>query len=91
MGASQKFITSFIDAFQDLSQGKGDAYDLLKEAFPKHERAYLDFRPRMKGRSRRLFDEAWKDYYGPTTETPRHFGTSIPPGEMSSWPKKSAG
>jgi hypothetical protein len=63
MRASQKFITSFIDAVQDLSQGKGDAYEMLKEAFPNHERAYLDFRSRMKGRSRKLFDDAWKDYY----------------------------
>ena len=63
MRAAQKFITSFIDAVQDLSQGKGDAYELLKETFPKHEKAYLDFRSRMKGRSRKLFDEAWKDYY----------------------------
>lgn len=63
MRASQKFITSFIDAVQDLSQGKGDAHLMLKEAFPKHEKAYLDFRPRMKGHSRKLFGEAWKDYY----------------------------
>ena len=63
MRASQKFITSFIDAVQDLSQGNGDAYLMLKEAFPKHEKAYLEFRSRMKGRSRKLFDEAWKDYY----------------------------
>ena len=73
MRASQKFIASFIDAVQDLSQGKGDAYDLLKEAFPKHEKAYLAFRPRMKGRSRRLLDEAWKDYYGSDNGNPAPF------------------
>ena len=70
MRASQKFITSFIDAVQDLSQGNGDAYLMLKEAFPKHEKAYLDFRPRMKGRSRKLLDEAWKDYYGSDNGNP---------------------
>lgn len=73
MRASQKFITSFIDAVQDLSQGKGDAYEMLKEAFPNHERAYLDFRSRMKGRSRKLFDEAWKDYYGSGNGNPIPF------------------
>ena len=63
MRASEKLISSFIDAVQDLSQGKGDAYELLKEAFPRHEKAYLEFRPRLRGRSLKHFDEAWKDYY----------------------------
>jgi hypothetical protein len=62
MRAAQKFITSFIDAVQDLSQGKGDAYEMLKDAFPKHQKAYLEFRSRLKGRSRKHFDEAWKEY-----------------------------
>ena len=63
MRVSQKFIAAFIEAVQDLSQGKGDAYAWLKEAFPKHEKAYLQFRSRINGRSRKRFDEAWKDYY----------------------------
>mgnify|MGYP000651633810 CR=1 FL=1 len=63
MRAAQKFITSFIDEVQDLSQGKGDAYEILKEAFPKHEKAYLEFRMRLRGRSRKHLDEAWRDYY----------------------------
>jgi hypothetical protein len=63
MRASEKLITSFIDAVQDLSQGKGDAYELLKEAFPGHEKAYLEFRSRLRGHRRKQFDAAWKEYY----------------------------
>jgi hypothetical protein len=47
--ATQKFIAAFIDAVQDLSQGKGDTYELLREAFPKRENAYLQFLSRMRG------------------------------------------
>jgi len=62
MRAAQKFITSFMDAVQDLSQGNGDAYELLKGAFPRHEKAYLEFRSRINWLFRKGFDEAWKDY-----------------------------
>jgi len=63
MRASEKLMTSFMDAVQDLSQGKGDAYEILKEAFPKHEQAYLQFRSRMGGRACKRFDEVWLDYF----------------------------
>lgn len=73
MRVAEIFLTSFIDAVQDLSQGKGDAYEMLKDDFPRHEKAYLEFRSRLRGRSRKHFDEAWKDYYCSGNGNPARF------------------
>jgi hypothetical protein len=61
--AAEKFLEVFMGAIQDLSQGKGDAFEFLRSAFPTHEEAYFKFRTYLKGRALQLFDEAWREYY----------------------------
>jgi hypothetical protein len=60
--AADRLAEAFKEEIQDLSLGKGDAYEILKEAFPKHEKAYLQFRPYLNRRDLRKFDKAWKKY-----------------------------
>ena len=43
----------------------GSAYDLLKEAFPKHERAIYGFRNVLDTKQQDLYDAAWKQYFYP--------------------------
>ncbi len=62
--ASEKFHQALNDEISNLSQGKGDASAFLKNAFHKHENAYLDFRPYLSGKKLKQFDEAWKEYSG---------------------------
>jgi hypothetical protein len=63
LDAGEKFSEFFREEIKNLSQPKGDAYELLKFAFFKEEKAYLEFRARLKGKPLRQFDEAWKEYY----------------------------
>jgi uncharacterized protein YozE (UPF0346 family) len=60
--AAERLFESFKEEIQDLSLGTRDAYEILKQAFPKHEKAYTQFRPYVKGKVLRKFDEAWQDY-----------------------------
>ena len=60
--AGEKFLEAFREELQDLSQGAGDPSEFLEHAFPRHEKAYLTFRPQLKGKSLEEFDQAWKDY-----------------------------
>jgi hypothetical protein len=53
-----------MEEIQNLSQGKGDAFEFLSDAIPAHERAYLQYRSFLKGKSLQQFDEAWRDYLG---------------------------
>jgi len=71
--AAEKLFEAFIDEIQDLSIGKGDAYEILKQAFPKHEMAYIKFRPHLRGKVLRQFDEAWRDYCCRNQENPQAF------------------
>jgi hypothetical protein len=71
--AGEKFEEAFIDEVQDLSQGKGDAFECLKSAFPGHEKAYLQFRTFLKGRTLQRFDESWQVYYCYSKENPRPY------------------
>lgn len=43
----------------------GSAYDLLKEAFPKHERAIYCFRNMLDTKQQDRYDAAWKQYFYP--------------------------
>ena len=43
----------------------GSAYDLLKEAFPKHERAIYGFRNVLDTKQQNRYDAAWKQYFYP--------------------------
>jgi hypothetical protein len=61
--ASVKFSEAFIDEIQDLSQGKGDAFEFLRGSFSKHERAYRKFRTCLKGKTLQKLDEAWGEYF----------------------------
>jgi len=61
--ASEKFFQAFNDEINNLSQGKGDAGEFLKNAGHKHKIAYMDFRRRLKGKKLSQFDEAWGEYF----------------------------
>ena len=62
--AGERFSAAFMDEIQNLSQGSGDAFEFLQGAIPRHERAYLQYRPLLKGKKLRQFDAAWGDYTG---------------------------
>jgi len=69
--AAERLFEAFKEEIQDLSLGTKDAYQILTQAFPKHEKAYTQFRPYVKGRVLRKFDEAWRDYSrGPDNNSP---------------------
>ena len=71
--AGERLEEAFIDAVQDLSQGKGDAFEFLRDAFPRHEEAYRKFRTYLKGRTLQQFDDAWQEYYCNRNEDPHPF------------------
>jgi hypothetical protein len=71
--ASEKFYQAFNDEINNLSQGKGDAYEFLKNAFNRHKNAYRDFRPYLKGKKLKQFDEAWREYICYSKENPLPF------------------
>jgi hypothetical protein len=71
--ASRRFREAFIDQIQDLSQGKGDAFEILRRSSPKQEKAYLRFRAFLQGKALRRFDEAWREYHGYGGENPHPF------------------
>jgi hypothetical protein len=60
--AAERLFEAFKEEIQDLSLGPKDAYQILKQAFPKHEKAYNQFRPYVKGAGLRRYDEAWREY-----------------------------
>jgi len=62
--AGERFAAAFMDEIQNLSQGKGDAFEFLRDAVRRHERAYRQYRSFLKGKSLQQFDEAWRDYFG---------------------------
>jgi hypothetical protein len=67
--AAERLFEAFKDEIQVLSNGNGNISHLLKEAFPRHESAYLHFRPHLKGKALRKYDEAWKEYCRGRNET----------------------
>jgi len=60
--AAERLFEAFKDEIQGLSDGRGDAYEILEKALPRHENAYLHFRPNLNGKVLRQFDEAWREY-----------------------------
>ncbi|MGZ4960396.1 MAG: hypothetical protein ACXV7J_14165 [Methylomonas sp.] len=44
---------------------RSDSYDLLKNAFPKHELAVYRLRELLPEKEKSLLDAAWRDYYFP--------------------------
>jgi len=79
--AAEKFYQAFNDEINDLSQGKGDACAFLKNAFHNHENAYIDFRPHLRGKKLKKFDEAWREYSGCSKENPFRFPEQYSAGE----------
>ena len=67
--AAERLFEAFKDEIQGLSNGNGNTCDMLKEAFPRHENAYLHFRPHLNGKALRKYDEAWKEYCRGRDET----------------------
>jgi hypothetical protein len=67
--AAERLFEAFKEEIQDLSNGKGNTSGMLKEAFPRHESAYLHFRPYLNGKVLRKYDEAWKEYCRGLNET----------------------
>jgi hypothetical protein len=43
--AAERLFEAFKEEIQDLSLGTRGAYEILKQAFPKHEKACIQFRP----------------------------------------------
>lgn len=60
--AAERLFEAFKEEIQGLQYGKGDPYEILKEALPRHENAYLHFRPHLNGKVLQKFDEAWREY-----------------------------
>jgi hypothetical protein len=60
--AAERLFEAFKDEIQGLANGKGDAYEILKQALPRHQSAYLHFRLYLSGKALRKYDEAWKEY-----------------------------
>jgi hypothetical protein len=82
--AADRLMEAFKDEIQDLNQGKGDACAILKQAFPKHEQAYLQFRRYLSPSDRRNFDEAWREYSGRCQEKTQTILTEIFPEDSKS-------
>jgi hypothetical protein len=53
--AGERLAAAFMDEIQNLSQGKGDAFEFLRD---------LQYRSFLKGKSLQQFDDAWRDYLG---------------------------
>jgi hypothetical protein len=68
-GAAEQLFEAFKDEIQGLSYDRVNTSRMLKEAFPRHESAYLQFRPHLKGKALRKYDEAWKEYSRVLDET----------------------
>jgi hypothetical protein len=60
--AAERLFEAFKEEVQDLSLGTKDAHEILKQAFPKHEKAYTQFRSYLNGKVLQKFDEAWREY-----------------------------
>jgi hypothetical protein len=82
--AADRLVEAFKDEIQDLTLGKGDGCEILKQAFPKHEKAYLQFRLYLNPNDLRKFDEAWREYSGRCQEKTQTILTDIFPEESKS-------
>jgi hypothetical protein len=82
--AADRLVEAFKDEIQDLTLGKGDGFEILKQAFPKHEKAYLQFRLYLNPNDLRKFDEAWREYSGRCQEKTQTILTDIFPEESKS-------
>jgi hypothetical protein len=71
--AAKKFRIAFTDGIHDLSQGKGDAFEILRRSSREQEKAYIQFRAFLQGKALRRFDEAWREYHGYGGENPHPF------------------
>jgi hypothetical protein len=60
--AAERFLETFLDEIRDLNEGRREAAEILRPAFPKHEKAYNQFRHHLNGKSLRKLDDAWKGY-----------------------------
>jgi len=60
--AAERLFEAFKDEIQGLGLGTIDPYKILERAFPKHENAYIHFRPFLNGKVLREFDAAWSEY-----------------------------
>ncbi|MDO8905870.1 hypothetical protein [Hydrogenophaga sp.] len=67
--ASEELRKAFVSEIATLRSNvpaePGSGYDLLKEAFPKHERAIYSLRNMLNGNQRDQYDEAWRQYFYP--------------------------
>jgi hypothetical protein len=59
---AERLFEAFKEEIQGLQDGQADAHEILQKALPRHENAYLHFRPHLNGRILRQFDEAWREY-----------------------------
>jgi uncharacterized protein YozE (UPF0346 family) len=83
--AAERLFEAFKEEVQDLSLGTKDAYEILKRAFPKHEKAYTQFRSYLNGKVLQKFDEAWREYScgGEENSTPPSLDQYIAGGDQT--------
>jgi len=82
--AADRLVEAFQEEIQDLNLGKEDAHEILKRAFPKHQKAYLQFRLYLNPNDLRKFDEAWREYSGRCQEKTQTILTEIFPEDSKS-------
>jgi len=60
--AAERLFEAFQDDIQRLNCGNGDVFEILDRAWPRQEKAYLEFRSYLIGKALREFDAAWIKY-----------------------------
>ncbi len=86
--AAERLFEAFKEEIQDLSLGTKDAYQILKQAFPKHERAYTQFRPYVKGKVANSMKLGENIPMGGEKISP-HLWNNISPGGIRPWLRKN--
>jgi len=69
--AAQRLLEVFQDEIRGLNYGQEDVSELLARAWPRQEKAYLEFRPYLKRKELREFDKAWLEYSSWIKEKPK--------------------
>ena len=69
--AAERLLEAFQEEVQILNIGRGDISESLAQAWPRQEKAYLEFRPYLKRKELREFDKAWIEYSSRIKEKPK--------------------
>ena len=86
--AAERFFEAFFDEIRDLNERKKDTAEIVEQAFPKHEKAYAQFRVYLKGKGLRKFDDAWEGYSRRLLDDPQSRGESYSDAGNGTAPEK---